>query len=56
MSAAIVASLSERPHPPRPGPGADRAAGSRTWALTRMAFRELAPVQGAIQALSLIHI
>ena len=54
MTAAIVASLSERPRPPRPGPGADRAAGSRTWALTRMAFRELAPVQGAIQALGVV--
>lgn len=54
MTAAIVASLSERPRPPRPGPGADRAAGSRTWALTRMAFRELVPVQGAIQALGVV--
>ena len=54
MTAAIVASSPERPRSSRPGPGADRAAGARTWALTRMAFRELVPVQGAIQALGVV--
>ena len=28
--------------------------GARTWALTRMAFRELVPVQGVIQALGVV--
>ena len=54
MTAAIVASSPERPRSSRPGPDADRAAGARTWALTRMAFRELVPVQGAIQALGVV--
>lgn len=54
MTAAIVASSPERPRSSRPGPGADRAAGARTWALTRMAFRELVPVQGVIQALGVV--
>ena len=51
MTAAIVASPPEPSRLSRLGPGADRAAGARTWALTRMAFRELVPVQGVIQAL-----
>ena len=54
MTAAIVVSPPEPSRPSRPGPGADRAAGARTWALTRMAFRELVPVQGAIQALGVV--
>ena len=54
MTAAIVVSPPEPSRPSRPGPGADRAAGARTWALTRMAFRELVPVQGVIQALGVV--
>ena len=54
MTAAIVASPPEPSRPSRLGPGADRAAGARTWALTRMAFRELVPVQGVIQALGVV--
>lgn len=57
MTAATVLLTSSQPeqHPEPPSdPGAGRAAGARTWALTRMAFRELVPVQGVIQALGVV--
>lgn len=54
MIAATVASPPERPRPSYPDSSEGRSAGSRTWRLTLMAFRELVPVQSVIQAVGIM--
>ena len=54
MIAATVASPPERPRPSYPDSSEGRSAGSRTWRLTLMAFRELVPVQSAIHTAGLM--
>lgn len=54
MIAATVASPPERPRPSYPDSSEGRSAGSRTWMLTLMAFRELVPVQSVIQAVGIM--
>jgi len=52
--AATVASPPERPRPSYLDSSEGRSAGSRTWRLTLMAFRELVPVQSVIQAVGIM--
>ena len=54
MIAATIASPPERPRPSCPDSSKGRSAGSRTWMLTLMAFRELVPVQSVIQAVGIM--